>query len=165
MPLQTFPVEGQGSYHPMPDERSLSISAPGANVVAVDKGQAHFTTDALHGVTATLIATDGVQYVYSGMASYAGVERAVTPGEVLGKLGPNPLTFVVTTSSGPVDPAPLLDALSKNPPDPLPDLPVAPVPPVPGKLATRPTNTPTSKPSFSPWLIVAALLLWSRRRA
>jgi hypothetical protein len=154
--IQAFPIQGvKGTVTPHEGERELTFSAPaGGNVCAVAAGIVHFTSDKTHGLSAVLVVPAG-QYVYTGLASQVGADgRQVKPDEVIGTTGGGPIVLSATDQTGPVDPWPLIQALSKapgQPNEPLPNLEVVPVPPNPNrKRKAQPAPAPAPSPAPAP---------------
>lgn len=186
--LNVFPVDGTGSYHPAPGERSVTFQAAGAKAVAVKPGRVTFAQDAIHGTTASLAADGGWSFVYAGLAAALGVERDVMPGDAIGVVGQEAMTFVAVSPTGPVNPLPLFKELHAAPGQPGEDLPQLKVVPLPGRTdpgpvakvnppAPSPGEVPApgpviAKPGFKlanvpPWMLLAGaylLMSASKRR-
>lgn len=102
------------------------ILAPeGTPLVAVDDGEIRFGSDPLGGNIASLRADDGARYYYAHLLDFAGAApRRVQAGELIGYVGrtgnagatPPHLHFEMRPAgSGPIDPAPIINAAPRVP--------------------------------------------------
>lgn len=126
--MRVFPVLGGARYsndfsYPRSGGRSHQgndlFNSEGTPLLAVDSGEVRFAFDQLGGNIANLRASDGTRYYYAHLRNFAGSNRQVSPGEVIGYLGktgnaaltPPHLHFEVHPGGGAAtNPFPLLQA-------------------------------------------------------
>jgi murein DD-endopeptidase MepM/ murein hydrolase activator NlpD len=129
------------------------VAAAGTPLLAVDDGQVFFGSgDKLGGNVARLEADNGIRYLYTHLQGFAGDERRVRAGEVIGFVGntgnaittPPHVHFEVHQNGEVINPFPLLKAVSQ----------------VSSEIVSP------KKGSMFPWLIVGlgGFLIWRAKK-